>query len=579
MKMDKISKDSSYGLKKIIWPIINEFQKLLEENKNHEEWNEYKGKRVLNKLFKIIQENETINEYTEKYMTFFEEKTNRNDFSNNDKNKIKFSFIYSLIAHLEDKRKVGGHYFNHPNSVAIESAKAKWDIETIVGSFIHDTTEDRVKKFKSDENKDIINETKSINPRELYIQDYLVTRKRILKNNQKQIKEEVKPILDNILKEYSNCDKKTRNAIENIFIKEKEYGIERIIRKLSKSSRQDYERYDEDIFKYETYDELIKINKRHNKTNRTLNKIEKFLKGIKEKVKENLEKIIISNANKAIAIKIEDRINNIATLDVVEYNVDEIINGSKGLKKIVYTTIMNFSLLKRKFTDYAATNNQELENHISKNKEIGYFRNFIRNLGHGLNKRKFISPIITEENYINSWGKYFLDLVKGKKAEPPIYSAMSHEKKINEYWKNIILIENLNIYLDSYENKDDEEYKRLEERTKVLYNITLNRINKDITHTKKWHISIRDLMKWNKEIKEYEEIDGFSKKTNFSENNYFDGLTYVLDMNINKKSDYDIKEEKAKEIKKLLKNNRGYQYAALNGLQRYLENSYSHLNK
>lgn len=570
--MKQISIDESYGINDIIWPIINEFQTLLDRNKDVAEWSEGRKYKNLEPFILTIKNNEIINHYSDKYVEFFERKSNRT-FDLEEIEKIKFGFVYSLLTHMDEKRKVGGHYFNHINSISIELAKSGWDIETIIGGFIHDTVENKIKRKET--NEKIRNKTF----REFFIDDYLNSRKVFLDNNDSiEIEKKTEHEIENIIKKYFSITNKKVNEdelsnVKEAIKKEKEYGLKRIISKLSKSSKTRYERYDSDIFNFDSIEVLSKKGKRHYKTNRDLNRLEKKYKGIKKISKEEIERIIISNANKSIAVKIEDRINNIETLNVINYDLEGIVNQTKGIKKITYQVIKSISDLKHKISDKSKIDESVIIQKAEENKEINYLKNLIRKFGHRLQKRHYTSGFITEENYLRSWKKYLLNLFNKKdENNPPIYRSLRHKDKINEYWKNIILIDRLNEYLMKYKDKDDVEYKRLKERGDELIERTKKQVENDIQHTINWHLQPSEYSFWLAETDNYFKQGKIKEITQLNEENDLDGLSYVLNLNINKISEQKIPEQKVKRIRKMLAEDRGYQFAALRSFKEILEN-------
>jgi hypothetical protein len=569
--MENLSVDNSYGLNKIIWPAINEFQRILNKISDNPLWIESRDYKNLNAFIPALLKNDIINNSSNNYLDFFKKTTNR-EFDEIESQKIKFGFVYSLLTHMDDPRIVGGHYFNHINSIAIELAKNGWDVETIIGGFVHDTIETKVKSI---EEKKINLENK----REFFISDYIRSRKSFFDfNEQNENNKKTEKIIDDIINDYERqtnikIKEKELNQIKNGFKNELEYGIKRLITRLSKSKSSSYERYDSDIFKFENYEQLTKKGKRLHETKKNSIRVDKKHNGFSKFVKEKLEDIIISNVNRGIAVKIEDRINNIQTLNVVNYDLEEIVNTKKGFTKLIYKGISSLSKLKRNFVEYTKITEEEMKEYTLQNKKIGFFRNLIRKAGHELNKRHFTSSIIAEQNYLKAWKDYIKNVVKGKtESKIPIYKSLKHEKKINEYWKNIILIDRLNNYLDNYKNQESIDYKRLKERSDILREVTINEIEKDINHSIEWHLQPKEYQHWMNETETYFGAGGLKGKTPVNLESELDGLTYVLNLKIDKVSDEKISNEKAVKISKKLEVNRGYQFAALRSLKGILEN-------
>lgn len=520
--------------------------------------------------------NKVIAEQVEEIYRFFEAESER-IFLRYPKEFIKFGILCSTLAHEDEPRKTGGYYIKHLWESSINLARKGWDYITIASESIHDNIENRVKKHNGAKINGIL-------PRQHYREDletslnihliYLSSEK-----NVHIFKDETEERYNKIRKEYESRYKKklsqddAKKLTGAVYLELKNSFLE-INRRLSKSERNRYERYGEDLFAPVS---LSTINLP------IIEKLEAENHGFSEIYKNafsDLHELII---DRTAAGKGEDRINNIQTMEVIDIDltgrIENLEEEERRIKATLYKGSRQLTKWKTNIIDNCKINMDDYMDRDLLPLNI-YIR---RRIGHGLLKRHFITGFFSEKGILRK--------LKSWKT----YRSFKESERFPEYWKNLILIDRLKNYLENYEWEKRESYEKLTSMLSQLNDATIEQTGRDIEHIRTWHLEPKDVKKSDYLYNRYESEGGLEKITDIrtdditpykiyglsmtNEHIYLDGVSYILKEMIHGKEPLARGSEKQKrinEIKDKLENDRGYQRTVLKSLKYIFERYKEH---
>jgi len=525
---------------------------------------------------KGILEDRSLQKQVDKLYNFFESQSCRSFKNKEEQEFIKLALLYSTIVYGDEKRKIGGPAIKHCLGIGINLASKGWDYVTVAGGILHDTIEERVEKH---EESKIGSET----IRNHYQSDLIKALREFQeKKNINIFQTEIEKRFEEVKQRYKNkygkeLRLKGRDA-EKLKIpinSELKSAFLELIMRLTKSEKYSYERFSGDLYKdVELSSMKMSI----------LQKIEKNNKGflkIYEDVFSDLEELII---HRAAAIKTEDRIDNINTLEVVDIDLNSRIKDmkEKGLhgKEFVYKNLRILSDLKKRFIE---SHSKILENEkYLKKEELPWHTDFVRKFAHYCSIRHFLTPMVATRKI--NFRQILKDVSKQRE-----YKSFSHYDRIVQYWKNFIKIHNLKEYIEINENQTGKSYERLRKELDDIRDITTENAKQETIHIKNLHLQPRELEKWDFLYNKYKEEGGLDKITdirtdeikpfdeygkNTNEHIYLDGISYILSELMRGKENIvdEKKRDRIAEIKHMLKHDRDYQYVVIKSLYHIFEN-------